>query len=482
MEKISFDKPLKIDNRPLWLIVIDRTARYQVLAVLAILTAILLQLSPPEGLSFDGYRALVVFGATIFLWISGLLPIAISALLSMVMLPLLGIMDAKKTYSMFGNEAVFFILGAFILAAAMTGTGLSARLARTMLAKFGRTPTRLALTVFLLSAFLSFIMSEHAVAAMMFPVVSEIASALRLEKGKSSFGRLLFMSIAWGCIIGGIATFLGGARAPLAAGLLKEATGLHFTFLEWTFAACMIVIPLMGIGFLILLKFFPPDIHNVDDGRKFLNKKRIEVGKMSYDEMLTALVMVATVVCWIFLGEKSGLAAIAILGAAALFTFRVVSWEKIEEYVNWGIVLMYGGTIALASALEKTGAAVWVVKKGLGSFSHSSLTIIAVISFVAIILTECISHAAVVAILMPVGMGMCKTLGIDPKVMTLAIALPAGLAYCLPMGTPATAIAYASGFLKSRDIITSGTVIMAISWGLFLLSVLFVWPLLGLNI
>ena len=482
MEGNMFEKPLKIDNRPLWMIVIDRTARYQVLLGLAVLATILFQLSPPEGLSYDGYRSLVLFGATIFLWISGLLPIAVSALLSMVMLPLLGIMDAKKTYAMFGNEAVFFILGAFILAAAMTGTGLSARMARTMLAKFGRTPTRLALTVFLLSAFLSFIMSEHAVAAMMFPVVAEIASALRLEKGKSSFGQLLFMSIAWGCIIGGIATFLGGARAPLAAGLLKEATGLHFTFLEWTFAACMIVIPLMVIGFLLLLKFFPPDIHDVEEGRKFLNKKRLETGKMSYDEMLTALVMVVTVACWIFFGEKSGLAAIAILGAAALFTFRVVSWEKIEEYINWGIVLMYGGTIALASALEKTGAAVWVVRKGLGSLSHSPLTIIAVISFVAIVLTECISHAAVVAILMPVGMGMCKTLGIDPKVMTLSIALPAGLAYCLPMGTPATAIAYASGFLKSRDIIISGSVIMAISWGLFLLSVLYVWPLLGLKI
>jgi solute carrier family 13 (sodium-dependent dicarboxylate transporter), member 2/3/5 len=316
----------------------------------------------------------------------------------------------------------------------------------------------------------------------MFPVVAEIATALRLDKGSSSFGRLLFMSIAWGCIIGGIATFLGGARAPLAAGLLKEATGLHFSFMEWTTASCMIVVPLLVIGFLLLLKFFPPDLRDVEEGRKFLNRKRLETGKMGYDEMLTAVVMVATIACWILLGEKTGLAAIAILGAAALFTFRVVSWEKIEEYVNWGIVLMYGGTIALAAALEKTGAAVWVVRKGMGVLSHSPLAIIAVISLVAIVLTECISHAAVVAILMPVGMGMCKTLGIDPKVMTLAIALPAGLAYCLPMGTPATAIAYASGFLKSRDIIISGAVIMAISWLLFLASVVFVWPLLGLKI
>ncbi len=477
-----FEKPLKIDNRPMWLILLDRTARYQVMAGMALVVAVLFRLSPPDGLSAEGYRSLVLFGATIFFWISGLLPIAVTALLSMVMLPLLGIMDAKRTYSMFGNEAVFFILGAFILAAAMTGTGLSARLARAMLAKFGKTPVLLALTVFLLSAFLSFVMSEHAVAAMMFPVVADIATALRLEKGKSSFGRLLFMAIAWGCIIGGIATFLGGARAPLAAGLLKEATGSHFSFLEWTTAACMIVLPLLVIGFLLLLKFFPPDLYDVEEGRRFLNRKRLETGKMGYDEMLTALVMIATVVCWIFLGERTGLAAIAILGAAALFTFKVVSWQKIEEYVNWGIILMYGGTIALASALEKTGAAVWVVKKGMGSLSQSPLAMIAVISLVAIVLTECISHAAVVAILMPIGMGLAKTIGMDPKVMTLSIALPAGLAYCLPMGTPATAIAYASGYLKSRDIIVSGLAIMAISWLLFMGSVVFVWPRLGLKI
>ncbi|GFO55658.1 transporter [Geomonas sp. Red276] len=476
-----FDKPLKIDNRPMWLILIDRTARYQVMAAAALLVAFFLRLSPPEGLSPEGYRSLVLFGGTVFFWISGLLPIAVTALLSMVMLPILGIMDAKKTYAMFGNEAVFFILGAFILAAAMTGTGISARLARAILARFGRTPTSLAITVFLLSALLSFIMSEHAVAAMLFPVVSEITTALGLEKGRSSYGRLLFMSLAWGCIIGGIATFLGGARAPLAAGLLKEATGLHFGFLEWTGAACLIVLPLMVVAFLLLIRFFPVDIDDVEVGRKFLNQKRLETGKIGYNEIVTAAVMVATVICWILLGEKTGLAAIAILGAAALFTFKVISWQTIEEYVNWGIILMYGGTIALASALEKSGAALWLVKKGMGSFFGHPLAVIAVISLVAIALTECISHAAVVAILMPVGMGICKSTGMDPKVMTLSIALPAGLAYCLPMGTPATAIAYASGFLKGRDIMVAGAVVMAISWLLFMASVLFVWPLIGLK-
>ncbi len=482
MEKSALDKPLKIDNRPLWLILVDRTSRYQVLAGLIIVIGVLFQFSPPDGLSVQGYRSLLLFAGSIFLWVTGILPMAVTALLSMALLPLFGIMSEKQVFSQFGNEAVFFILGAFILAAAMTGTGLSARLARTMLARYGSTPRRLAMTVFFLAAGLSFCMSEHAVAAMLFPVVTEIADSLELKPGKSSYARLLFMSIAWGCIIGGIATFLGGARAPLAVGMLREGTGLDFSFAEWTLAAIMIVAPLLIIGFGLLIRFFPVDIENVNKGRQFLSRRRLEMGKLSANELITAIIVGMTIVSWMFFGRQLGLANIAILATAALFAFRVISWEKIEEYVNWGIILMYGGSIALASALEKSGAALWLVNKGLTAFNPSPLVIIAVISLVAIILTECISHAAVVAILMPIGLGLAKGTGIDPRVITLAIALPAGLAYCLPMGTPATAIVYGSGYLKSRDIIVSGTVIMAISWVLFLASAMFVWPLIGLKI
>ncbi len=482
MEPTLIDKPLKIDTRPLWLIVVDRTARYQALAALVLVLFILSRLAPPAGLTPTGYHALILFGATIFLWVSGFLPIAVTALLAMVMLPLTGIMGAKQTYALFGNEAVFFILGAFILAAAMTGTGLSARLARAMLVRFGSTPRRLALTVFLLAAGLSFCMSEHAVAAMLFPVVAEITESLGLKAGKSSYARLLFMSIAWGCIIGGIATFLGGARAPLAVGMLRESTGLTFSFFEWTMAAATIVAPLLVVGYLLLVRFFPVDVANVDKGLHYLNRKRLETGKVGANELITALVMVMTVSGWMLFGERVGLANMAILAASALFTFRVVSWRKIEEYVNWGIVIMYGGSIALASSLEKSGAALWLVNRGLAAFSPSRFAIIATISLVAILLTECISHAAVVAILMPIGLSLAKGTGMDPRVMTLAIALPAGLAYCLPMGTPATAIAYGSGYLKSRDIIVPGAVIMAISWLLFLGSAYLVWPMVGFRI
>lgn len=479
MEK--FEKPLKIDNRPLWLIVIDRTTRYQVLAVLIAIVAILFQFSPPEGLSIQGYRSLVLFAAAIFLWVSGMLPLAVTSLLAMAVLPLFGVLDRKQTFALFGNEAVFFILGAFILGAAMTGTGLSTRLARGMLVRFGTTPERLAITVFLLSAVLSFAMSEHAVAAIMFTVVAEIVRSLGLDPERSRYGKLLFMSIGWGCVIGGIATFLGGARAPLAVGMLRESAGIEFSFFDWTLAALPLVFPLLFAGYLLLRRFFPKDVENIDSGLQYLTRMRLETGRITWDEKITALVMILTICAWIFLGKQVGLATIAILAVATLFAFRIVSWQAIEEYVNWGVVLMYGGAIALASALEKNGTAAWLAQKGLAGFADSPFLLIAAISLISILLTECISNAAVIAILMPVGLSIAKNMGMDPKVMTLAITLPAGLAFCLPMGTPANAIVYSSGFLKSREMILPGAVIMVISWLLFLASTLFIWPLIGLR-
>lgn len=478
----QLEKPLKIDNRPLWLIVLDRTTRYQLLAAMIAVVAILFQVSPPEGLSLQGYRSLVLFIAAIFLWISGMLPLAVTSLLAMAILPLFGILERKQTFALFGNEAVFFILGAFILGAAMTGTGLSTRLARSMLVRFGVTPERLAITVFILSAVLSFAMSEHAVAAIMFTVVAEIVKSLGLDPARSRYGKLLFMSISWGCVIGGIATFLGGARAPLAVGMLRENAGIEFSFFEWTMAALPLVLPLLIVGYLLLRWCFPKDVESVDSGLQFLTRKRLEAGRITWDEKITAVVMILTIGAWIFLGKQLGLATISILAVSALFAFRVVSWERIEEYVNWGVVLMYGGAIALASALEKNGAAEWLAHKGVKQFADSPLLLIAAISLISILLTECISNSAVIAILMPVGLSIAKSMGLDPKVMTLAITLPAGLAYCLPMGTPANAIVFSSGFLKSREMILPGSVIMAVSWLLFMASAIFVWPLLGLKV
>ena len=185
---------------------------------------------PPAGLEPVAQRALAVFVVCLVYWVTNVLPLMVTSILAMVLLPLTGVQSAKDTYALFGNEAVFFILGAFLLAAALIRCGLSTRLALAVLRRFGHTPRTLLLSFFLMNAFMAFFMSEHAVAAMTFPITLEIAAVLGLQRQRSSYGRALFIAMAWGTQIGGIATLLGGGRAPLAIGMLREATGQGYTF------------------------------------------------------------------------------------------------------------------------------------------------------------------------------------------------------------------------------------------------------------
>src|SRR3990172_12941311 len=167
--------------RPLWIILLTKIYRPLIFILIIALFLIVVNFPTPDGLTLKGQKAIGVFLVCIILWVTGLIPLQITSLLAIILLPLMGIIESKKAYSLFGNEAVFFILGAFILAAAMMTSGLSTRLALIVLNRFGKTPTSLLLGTFLFPAFLSFFMSEHAVAAMMFPIILQIAKSLELS-------------------------------------------------------------------------------------------------------------------------------------------------------------------------------------------------------------------------------------------------------------------------------------------------------------
>ncbi len=439
-------------------------------------------LPPPEGLSPQAWNALGIFLLAIILWTTSALPLSVTGLFVIVLLPLLDVMSSRDAFALFGNKAVFFILGAFILAAAMLKTGLSKRIALLMLGRFDRTPRRLLCSVMFTSAMLSFIMPEHAVAAIMFPVIGTIADSLDLEPLSSKYGTLLFLSMAWGAIIGGVGTLLGGARNPLAIGLLEESTGLTITFFEWCIAAIPIVFVMLIAGFLILNIFFPIDVKDVKAAKKVLGRELEEIGSMSILEKKTAMVLTFTILLWIFAGNQLGLAVIAILSAVSLFFFNILSWDDVESNVNWGIILMYGGAIALGSALANTGAAQWIAQQVLGSGYLTPLIVLLVVSLVAIFLTEAISNSAAVAILLPIGFSICSVLDINTISMVYMIAIPAGLAFILPMGTPANAIAYSSGYYEIKEVLLPGLILNIISWIVFVAMALIYWPLVGIYI
>ncbi|MEZ5335102.1 MAG: DASS family sodium-coupled anion symporter [Methanolobus sp.] len=452
-----------------------------ILLSLVILLAIY-AIPAPDGLSMEGKNALGIFIVAILLWTTNAIPLSVTGLLVIALLPLLNVMPSKDAFALFGNQAVFFIMGAFILAAAMMKTGISKRAALVMLNIFDGTPRRLLFSVMLSSALLSFIMPEHAVAAMMFPVVAAIADSLDLEPLNSKYGTLLFLSMAWGTIIGGVGTLLGGARNPLAIGLLEENSGMTISFFEWCQAIVPIVFVMLAIGFIILNLFFKIDIHDVRSARSVLKRHLKRMGKISINEKKAGLIFVLTVLAWIFFGHIIGLAVIAVISGVSLFILDIITWDDVESNVNWGIILMYGGAISMGSALVQTGAVEWIANTVLYNGYPNAFFTLIIISLVAKFLTEGISNSAAVAILLPIGFSLGSIIGINPIAMTYMVSVPAGLAFILPMGTPANAIAYSSGYYEIKEVLVPGLILNLISWIVFILMALIYWPLIGISL
>ncbi len=471
-----------VDTRPLRLVLLERAVRPVALVVAAGLFWLIATRPEPLGLSSEGLAGLAVFATCLVLWISGALPLMVTSLLAFVLIPSAGVLSARETYSLFGNDAVFFILGVFILAACLMHSGLSTRIALVILRRFGHTPRALLVSVFLLNAVMSFFMSEHAVAAMNFPIIMEILAVLGLARRSSTYAKALVLSMAWGTTIGGVATLLGGARAPLALGIVREATGQTFTFTEWAIATLPLVGIMMALALVVIMRFFPIDIDDTSAADELIAERTLKLGRTSTREKAMAAVMLVTLAAWVTTGEEVGLASVALAAVVAVFTLGLVSWSDVESNVSWGILLMYGGAIALGTALAKSGAAQWLSQHTISQWAGSPLGAIAIISALSLVLTEAMSNSAVVAMMMPVTLGVAQDFAMEPRVMALVVAVPAGLAFALPIGTPANAIAYSSGYITMRDMLLPGGLLALLAWTFVNLTARFYWPLIGISL
>jgi len=239
---------------------------------------------------------------------------------------------------------------------------------------------------------------------------------------------------------------------------------------------------MLAVTYLLLIFLFPAEIKDVKRARILLINRTACIGRMKRDEWSIGILMVVTIFSWICFGEKFGLANIALAAVVIAFVFKLLRWKEVEEDVNWGLILMYGGAICLGFAMGKTGATRWLVDITLLGSIQSPFVLIMMISLVAIFLTEAISNTAVVALLMPITIGLAIDFSIDPVITTLAVAVPSGLAFILPMGTPAVAIAYSSGFIKPGDAFKGGIILKIAAWMLFNIFAYFYWPILGLGL
>lgn len=426
--------------------------------LLAFLIVAIFYFSPsPSGLTHNGQVMIGILIMAAILWITEAIPLAVTGLLIMIIQPLLHVMPPNDVFSSFGNQAVFFLIGAFILAGAIEKHGLHRRIALKFLSKFEKSPRFFSLGIMTSCAFLSFVMPEHGVAALFLPIVVSILIAMKITPKQSNFGKISMLSVAFGCSIGSLGTLIGGARNPLTIGILSDI-GIDVTFFDWMKYSMPVVIIALPLVWLVLQFSFPIEIKDISAARKEIKNQVSVTGKMKKNEFLVLIILIITILLWIFFSSYQyfGLAVISILGSILLFLTGVITWKDVEKRVPWGIILLYGGAITLGAGIQKTGAGQWIADQIFNLAGFNLYLVILVMIIITILLTNVMSNIGAVAILLPIGIALAPAIGINPLLSSMIIALSGGLAFMFVIATPGNAITYSSGYFSTKDLFKAG--------------------------
>tara|TARA_R100000027_G_scaffold7932_4_gene5987 strand:+ start:7617 stop:9233 length:1617 start_codon:yes stop_codon:yes gene_type:complete len=476
------------------------------LAAGPIVFVILLCLPAPEGLPIEGWRMAAVASLMAIWWISEAIPIPATSLLPIVLFPTLGILSAPNTTVAYGNHLIYLFFGGFVIALAMQRWDLHRRIALHIIRVTGFSAGRLVLGFMLATAILSAFVSNTATAVMMMPiglaVTLQVTSDMERSGLDSALAKPLFLNlmlgIAYSASIGGMATLIGTPPNTVLASYLSSSFGYEITFAQWL----MVGIPFTAI-FLPLCWLWLTRVANpmkaleIKDADKIVNNELRQMGSMSAGEKWTALVFCLTGLAWIFrptiasfFPEPSFVkdSTIAIAGAIILFLIPlnlrkrlfVMNWEWAAK-LPWGVLVLFGGGLALAKGFEASGLAVWVVDQVKVLEGLPMLFIVVGVTILVVFLTELTSNTATAAMLMPVLAGTAIGLGENPMLLLAPAALAASCAFMLPVATPPNAIVFGSGHVTIPQMARSGFGLNVI--GLFLiplaLYLLFV-PIFGI--
>ncbi len=410
------------------------------------------------GLSQSGQTMIGILLMAAFLWILEPIPLPATGLLIMILQPLLGVLSSDKVFSSFGNQAVFFLIGAFIIAAAVEKHGLHRRIALKFLSFFEKSPRLFTFGIMLTCATLSFIMPEHGVAALFLPIITSILIAMKIVPKQSNFGKVSMLSVAYGCSIGSLGTLIGGARNPLTVGVLAD-NGITVTFVDWMIYSMPVVFIALPLVWLILQFTFPIEIDDITLAKREINKQVSKEGRIDKNEIMVLLTLAVTVFLWVFYSHDVyfGLAGIAILGSMILFISGNINWKDIEQRVPWGIILLYGGAITLGYGLTMSGAGGWIADSILTNIGGNIYLVVLGLILFTILLTNIMSNTGAVAVLLPIGISVAAGLSNVTALFTsMTIALSGGLAFMLVIATPGNAITYSSGYYNLRDLLKAG--------------------------
>lgn len=429
-------------------------------------------------------------------WITEAISIAATALLPIVLFPLTGGLSLASTTAMYGHQYIFLFLGGFILAIAIEKWHLHRRIALNIIALVGTNVRFIILGFMLATAFLSMWISNTAAAVMLLPVGMAIVMQLRdnprtLVNENHKFGKALMLSIAYAASIGGMATLIGTPPNLVMAGVIKETYGVEITFLQWFLLAFPITVVLLLVAWWYLTKVaFKFEQQTFPGGKAEVQRQLAELGKMSTAESRVLVVFVLMALAWIsrsFVLVKllPGIddTVIAILGALVLFVLpaapgkSLVSWEDTDK-LPWGIIILFGGGIALATGFEDSGLASWIGGH-LGALESVPFWLLLLLLVASVnFLTEITSNLATTAMILPVLVSIATTMGVHPYYLVMGATLAASCAFMLPVATPPNAVVFGSGYLKIEEMVKHGFWMNVISILIVTAAVFFLLPVL----
>ena len=451
----------------------------------------------PEGLNKE---ANAILASTLWIaiwWITEAIPIAVTALLPIFLFPLSGGLELSQTTSSYGHKFVFLFLGGFILAIAIEKWNLHKRIALNIINVVGTNIVNIILGFMIATAFLSMWISNTATAVMILPVGIAVVKQLQdnpntTENENSIFSKALMLAIAYSASIGGMASLIGTPPNLVLAGVLEKSYGIELTFSKWFGFGFPISITFLIIAWIYLTKFaFKFKLKEFPGGIAEIKKQLKKLGKISFEEKMVLAVFLITAAAWIsrslFLNQiipSIDDTMIAIISAIILFILpsrnkndSLLGWSDAEK-LPWGILLLFGGGMAIALGFETSGLALWLGEQ-LKLLETIPLIILlfVIIGFVNF-LTEITSNLATTAMLLPVLVSLANATGINYNYLLVAGTVAASCAFMLPVATPPNAVVFGSGYLKIKDMLKIGILMNIISIILLTLIVFFILPLL----
>jgi len=451
----------------------------------------------PEGLSKEGNAILASTLWIAIWWITEAIPLAATSLLPLVLFPLTGGLDIKTTAAAFGHQYIFLYIGGFVIGIAIQKWNLHKRIALMIISVIGADLKKMILGFMLATAFLSMWISNTATSVMMLPIGIAIITQLidnpaTIENENKVFGKILMLSIAYSASIGGIATLIGTPPNLVLAGIVKETYEVEITFTNWL----MIGLPLSLLLLIICWGYLAKSTRSFKQqefpgGRKAIKEQIQLLGKLSFEEKSVLLIFIGTAIAWVtrsFVLQKLFPAIndtiIAVFAAILLFVLpsskkgkKLIDWESAVK-LPWGVLLLFGGGLALASGFKESGLALWIGTQ-MNLFQGVALFvllagIVAAVNF----LTEITSNVATTSMLLPVLASMALSLDIHPFVTMIGATMAASCAFMLPVATPPNAVVFGSGYLSISDMIKKGFWLNMISIILIILLLYFIVPLL----